>query len=205
MARKDGKDRGIFQRDGVWWVRVFIDGKDRRFRVGCKTVAKHTYQRMKTEQRENRFLPENYQRRRIIFSELADARLIYADAHHSRKGDDKARVRIWKDAFGNTDAATITPSNIERVILQMKADEYEPATINRALVVLKAIYNRAVRDGLLTQNPASKVTLLKTNNELTRYLTTEQEQALLDNLHERSVRLSWLPPIPAFVKGNYLG
>lgn len=185
MARKHGKNKGIIEKSpGVWWIDCYTNGKRFRKMVGSKTAAKAFYEKIKTEDREGRLFPEKYERRKVLFSELATERIQYANAHHKRTGDDNARVRLWVDAFGDKDAATITPSMIEQVIYQLN-DKYAPATINRAVVVLKAIYNKAVRDGLLMVNPASKVKLLKVNNELVRYLTPDQEVRLLECLEER--------------------
>lgn len=185
MARKNSKDKGIIEKaPGVWWIDCYVNGKRFRKMVGNKTAARAFYEKVKTEEREGRLFPEKYERKRVLFSELAKDRIQYANAHHKRQGDDNARVRLWVEAFGDKDAATITPSMIEQVIYQLN-DRYAPATINRAVVVLKAVYNKAVRDGLLMVNPASKVKLLKVNNELVRYLTSDQEVRLLECLEER--------------------
>ncbi|MBI5197927.1 MAG: site-specific integrase [Nitrospirae bacterium] len=185
MARKDGKDRGLFERPaGVWWVRIFHDGRERRIKVGSKTAAKTFYQKVKTEQMEGRLFWEKHQRKRVAFSELAKERLRYADATFKRKGGDDHRMKWWTDAFGNSDAATITPSMIERVMGEMRNFGYAPASINRCLMVLKATFSRAVRDGLLEKNPAGKVKPYKQNNELVRYLTPKQEAVLVENLSE---------------------
>lgn len=185
MSRQNGKVKGIIEKSpGVWWIDCYVNGKRLRKMVGSKTAARAFYEKIKTEEREGRLFPEKYERKRVYFKELAKDRILYANAHHKRIGDDNARVRLWVDAFGDKDAATITPSMIEQVIYQLK-DRYAPATINRAVVVLKAIYNKAVRDGILTVNAATRVKLLKANNELVRYLTPDQEVRLLEYLPER--------------------
>ena len=52
----------------------------------------------------------------------------------------------------------------------------------RHLTVLKAIFNRAKRLRLVRENPAVFVKTIKPNNVLVRYLTSEQEDVLLDHL-----------------------
>ena len=188
MARKDGKDRGILEwpnGSGKWWARLMAGGRERRYRADSKTAAKALYAKLKTEVFEQRFHPEKYERRALPFSELVKDRLAYADAHHRRPGDDDARMQRWTDAFGSTDATAITPGMIERVLGDMRAEGYAPATIARCLVSLKATYNRAVRDGRLKENPAAKVKPPVVDNELVRYLTAGQEADLLAQLPER--------------------
>ncbi|OGW59141.1 MAG: hypothetical protein A2Y48_02735 [Nitrospirae bacterium RIFCSPLOW2_12_42_9] len=185
MARKHGRDKGILERvkgSGVWYVRCYVSGREKWIKAGSKTAARSLYARMKTAELEGRILPK---RHRVLFPELAEERKRYADCHHKRKGDDNPRVQRWVDAFSNIDASIITPSMIERVMFEMKNDGFANATINRYLVVLKAIFNKAVYDGLLAVNPASKVKLWKVNNEVVRYLTPKQETDLLEHLPER--------------------
>lgn len=184
MAKKGNKDRGIFERpkgSGNWYVRCHEYGKEKWVKAKNKTEARAIYLRMKAAAAEGRVSPV---RRMVSFKQLAEERKQYADVHHKRKGDDNPRVQRWIDAFGNIDASSVTMSAIERVMYQMKDEGYETATINRYVVILKAIYNRAVRDDVLVVNPAAKVQLLKTNNELVRFLTSKQEKELFEKLPE---------------------
>jgi len=53
MARKGGRDRGIFQDKNdpkIWWVRYTDQcGKDHKGKIGRKALAKKVYERRKTE------------------------------------------------------------------------------------------------------------------------------------------------------------
>ena len=188
MARLNGKDRGIYEYpkgSDQWWVRIAVNGRMKKFKAGTKPQAKSLCIRLKADILEGKYAPKKFKKKVIRFSELAKERIVYADIHHKRSGDDTPRVQRWTDAFGNMDASTITPSKIEQVLLDMKKEGYAPATIARYLVVIKAIFNRANRDELLTVNPAAKVAPPKINNVLVRYLTVTQEEKLLRELPER--------------------
>lgn len=196
MARKAGndqatnkqKERGVLEwppKSGKWWARIFIAGRERRYRAPNKSAAAALYKKLSTERFEQRFFPEKYERRALPFSVLAQERRDYISAHGKRAKDDHSRMNRWEAVFGSTDAAAITPKMIEAVIATMRAEDYAPATIARHLVSLKATFNRAVRDGRLRENPALKVTLPQVDNELVRYLTPEQETQILDVLPER--------------------
>jgi hypothetical protein len=68
MARLHGKDRGILQRKGRegWWVRLYINGRERSFRCDTKSQAKALYGRMKADIREGKFFPEKFAVKRDI-------------------------------------------------------------------------------------------------------------------------------------------
>ena len=105
--------------------------------------------------------------------------------HHKRKGDDISRLRRWLDAFGDKPATSIRSFMVEEIMCAMKKEGYKPATIARSLVVLKAVYNRAVRNKLIEKNPVARVAAPKFGNTLVRYLTEEQEVRLFEILPER--------------------
>jgi integrase len=184
MARLAGKDRGITQRKGRegWWVRLYMDGRERWFRCDTKSQAKALYGRLKGEQREGKYFEKT---KAVPFREIAQEYLLVLDARRKRKGDDHARMSRWILAFGDQDAATITARQIESVLTALQGQGRKPATLMRHLTVLKATFNRAKRLGLLRDNPATLVKTAKPNNVLVRYLTPDQEAALLKHLPPR--------------------
>ena len=180
---KQGRVKGIIEKSpGVWWIDCYVNGKRLRKMVGNKTAARAFYEKVKTEDREGRLFPEKYERKRVLFSELAKDRLAFVAANHSRRKDDDHRVKRWENAFKDIDASQITPSMIENVLAEMKKEGKALATLNRHLMVLKAMFSRAIRDGLLTLNPASKIKQYKLNNQIVRYLTPKQEGILFEYL-----------------------
>src|SRR5713226_7503711 len=182
MARKSGKDRGVVFKDGAWWVRLYVNGREKWYRADNKTQAKALYGRLKAEQREGKYFEKP---KLVPFRSLLLDYIAAVDARRRRKGDDRSRAKHWLDAFGDQDAATITPRQIERVLTDLQASGREPATLVRHLTTLKAAFNRAKRLGLLKDNPGAMVQTPKVNNVLVRYLTPDQEAALLDALPER--------------------
>ncbi|BCA54652.1 integrase [Nitrospira sp. KM1] len=184
MARKDGKDRGILQRKGRegWWVRFYVDGREKWQRCDTKSQAKALYGRRKAEQREGRYFERP---QAMPFRELAGEYIKAVDARRKRKGDDLSRISRWILAFGDQDASTITIRQIERVLTELHEAGMQPATQQRHLTVLKAAFNRARRLGLVKENPACLVRPPKVNNVLVRYLTHEQETTLLAYLPKK--------------------
>jgi hypothetical protein len=60
MARPNGKDRGVVFKQGGWWVRLYVNGREKWFRADSKSQAKTLYGRLRSEARENRYFPEKY-------------------------------------------------------------------------------------------------------------------------------------------------
>jgi len=181
MARKWGLDRGVTQRKDRkgWWVRIYSNGRQQWFRCENKSQAKALYGRLKAEHREGKYFEKA---QTIRFKEIADDYIQALDARRRRKGDDKARINRWLSAFSNQDATTISPRQIEQVLGKLQGEGKQPATLVRHLTVLKAVFNRAIRFGVLSSNPCTQVKTAKPNNVLVRYLTNAQEALLLEIL-----------------------
>jgi integrase len=182
MARKNGRDRGVTFKDGAWWTRLSLHGRERWYRCNNKTQAKALYGQLKAEQREGKLFDKQ---KPVSFKELAEDYHAIVDARRRRPGDDRARLSRWRTAFGDQDANTITTRQIERVLADLQGERRQPATVLRYLTVLKAVFNRGKRLGLLRENPAAHVQAPKPNNVLVRYLTASQEAHLLAALPAR--------------------
>ena len=70
MARKNSKDRGLFEQtsgSGVWWICYFdAFGRRHREKAGSKGFARRLYEKRKTEIREARYFPPE-RRRPVMF------------------------------------------------------------------------------------------------------------------------------------------
>jgi integrase len=60
-----------------------------------------------------------------------------------------------------------------------------PATVNREVACLKAIFNRAVNNGKAERNPTKGIKLLKENNERNRILSSDEYERLLAHSPEK--------------------
>jgi len=188
MARKNGENRGIRELppgSGIWWVDIWHEGKRIRKKVGSKSAARATCDRLKTESREGRLVPRPVKKYDPTFRELAEMYAQYAKIHHKRKRDNSTRIRRWLDAFGDKSALSIKPHMVEEIIAKMIDEDYKPATIARELVILKAILNRAIKNELIEKNPIARVSAPKFDNTVVRYLTPDQEERLFNALPER--------------------
>lgn len=91
---------------------------------------------------------------------------------------DEQRFRIHlRPLFGNLLLEEITVTRIQNM-QQMLLKRITTATANRVLSLLKAIMTWAFRAGLIKENPAILVTLLRENNRRERYFTPDEIRRL---------------------------
>jgi integrase len=91
-------------------------------------------------------------------------------------------LRHFKDAALDR----ITQEDVEKFKAQRAVQKGQrtrrtirPATVNRELACLKAMYNHAIKSGLAIKNPVSFVKFLPEDNEQMRVLTLEEQQRYL--------------------------
>jgi integrase len=95
-----------------------------------------------------------------------------------------AGFRRAAEAFGGRRAETIVAREIEEWRDKL-GESLSPASVAHHLTMLRAIFNRAVRDGKLKASPTRGVEWPEENNARVRYLTDEEEQALVGAMAER--------------------
>lgn len=93
------------------------------------------------------------------------------------------RLRI-KPALERMRLNRLTAPDVRRLAADLRAQQLAPKTINNTLVTLKAALNRAVKDGLITHNPAAGVTLPTEHREMD-YLRLEEIPVYLAACHDR--------------------
>jgi integrase len=191
MARKQAKDRGLFERapgSGIWWVRHFDrNGREHREKIGAKGLARRVYEKRKTEIREGRFFAPERREAVSFESILSDYRSSALKAGREIMRGDIGYRRLH-GAFGRNRANSITPAQIE-AFRDRLAGELSAATVNLHLKLLRAIFMRAVRAQSVGSNPVSRVKFCKENNKRLRWLNDEEESALFEAVP------NWLKPL----------
>lgn len=201
MARKDGKDRGLFERpagSGVWWIR-FVDqhGKERRERWGPKSLAREKYAERKTEVRKGTYVPRDELRarekanaeqtvRHVVERYLEASRLKTRQgklrSEHSLKTDDW-HGRLLIEAFGDQLVDDLSPHDVE-MWMARRAQHTSPSTANRHLGFLKRVCRKAIRDRLATRDVTMRVDPLGEKEGSDRYLKPDEEPALKAAMEE---------------------
>ena len=125
---------------------------------------------------------------------------------HSRRTkrshkNDRIKAERFLALFRGRMAADITTKEIEDFRAAMGA-ERTVATVNHYLKFLKAVFNRAVRQGRLRSNPVTPMRLQREHNARNRCLSVEEEARLMAACRLACGRLSRLQCTPACAKAS---
>jgi integrase len=200
MARKDGKDRGILEKpkgSGKWWVRIFINGRERRYRCDSKSQAKALYGRLKADQREGTYFPEKFVQTKEVTLRTWIDRYLEGSTNRSIQSE-RHYGRFWKLLLGKRLLSQITTDDCRRIQAKLtarrkkvklrgqetrKTGRLSPATINRRFAFLRHVLMIAVKDDLLTRNPVSSLKFFP-EAKRTRYYTDSELIRLQGHMEE---------------------
>jgi integrase len=105
--------------------------------------------------------------------------------------DDELIGKMLCAYFAKKTFAEITTITVERFKRDRRAgitkrgNQREPATVNREMSVLAKIFTLALQQGVVATNPCRQVKKLREDNQRTRYLSGEEEAALMAALESR--------------------
>jgi integrase len=123
-----------------------------------------------------------------MFEEILEDYRRAAEKEQRGYGWGPERYRRLRETFGGQPAAVIAPVVVEAFRDELSRD-HAPATVNRHLQLLRAVFLRAIRDGKVDSTPTSKVRFYRENNKRERYLSNDEERKLFEALP------SWLRPL----------
>ena len=194
------KIKGVFWKRGAWWARIFHDGKEICRRCDSQAQAAAVYGGLLKQRRENKLFDKARKLEPLPFKMVAAEYEQEKGVDKRRPKDDRARIRFWVERFGEKDVAAITSDDIRKGLAALrepmaqrhgrieKGGRRSIATIRRYVVVLHAVLERArktLREANVDMlNRAADIELKKADNTLVRFLTMEQEAALLHELPE---------------------
>lgn len=169
---------GLFLKKGNWFIDYYAYGKRRREKIGTsKGLALNVLRKRKLEIAEGKFL-DIRKEQKIRFEDFADEYLrVHSASHKSLRGD-VDNIKTLKRFFSGKYLYEINSMDVERFKSE-RAKEVTHATVNRALAVLKSMFNRAIEWKKASDNPCKTVKLFKENNQRLRYLEKEEILKLL--------------------------
>lgn len=188
MARKDKKDRGLFERpknSGIWWIRYHDhNSQERREKVGSKSDARALYQERKTEVRRIKKglakAPEDKPNKSLLFKEFV--RSCYPELQQFETWKNMKRMaEMWTKGFGSRTLVQVARIANQEAIKRrevLRKRGKSPASCNRETAFLKALLSRAVKNGLLDKNPLEHLDLLPEDNNRSRILRGDEEPLL---------------------------
>lgn len=185
MSKPRQHHRGVFERDrgsGVWWIR-YVDqhGRLHREKVGAYSLAVKAYNARKGEVATGKFL--GVRRREVLVRDaIADRLKRRASAASVR--DMKRYAAFWTDRIGNLTLRQVAAGDVERAKAE-REKAVGPQSVRHGLAFLNAVFVQAIRDRLCEHNPVVEIGKPKLPKGLVRYLSAEEETALLDRLPSR--------------------
>lgn len=131
-----------------------------------KSAAVKLYQKCKTDILEGKKLPEKFQKRLVLFAEIADDALAYCKAKNQGHQFDGHRIGRLKDEFGNYGAEI----PIDELRRWFSAQPWQPATHNRYKSIQSLAYRLAIENKKASANPARALKRKREDNGRVRFL-----------------------------------
>ena len=182
MARPK-KHRGVFEKvkeSGMWWIRHTDQyGKLHREKVGSFKAAVGSYEQRKTEIRLGKFTPEDVtgKHRNVLFSELIKDRLEVAQELKGYKME-ILYLKWWLNELGDIPAEAVRFQDIQKALVWLRQDRAK-ATSNRYFSALRSTFNLGLKNRRIERSPCVGIKAVPDNNEIIRWLNTEEEEKLL--------------------------
>lgn len=191
MAREGGKDRGLFQKNGVWWIRWTCPyGHEHREKGGSKSLARQLYERRKTSARHEGFCLDEARARQkreenSSFAKVSEQYLAWAREHKPRSiSFRRVALNRLNESFGARQLASITTQDVEKHRKRRQKEGVSPATINRERTVLSHLFAMAIKWKLVEHNPVKDTEKLREDNVNPRPLSEGEEHRLFAVLPE---------------------
>ncbi len=191
----------LYKRSGIWWFGFAVDGK---------RYQRSTYQRSKNVARDMESAYRTavvkgevgiLERKKIPgFKSAMSDFLKWSEAEHAAKPATYRRYKTSSVAllkhFKDVSVDTITPDEVEKFktarLGQFKTvrskegrkptkDKVQPATVNRELACLRAMFNHVIKGDVPVKNPISKTAAktLHEDNEQTRVISYDEQTKYL--------------------------
>jgi integrase len=187
----------IFKRGNVYWYHFLFNGDhvQRSTKQGNPRVARQIEAAFKTALAKGE-VGITERKKAPGFKAAMKAFLAWSESEHEAHPATHRRYKVSSIAllshFGDKPIDRITTEDVEgfKTVRAMESatakgkeqgkrkstgKRIRPATLNRELACLKALFNHALKSGFTFRNPVSRVDFLPENNEQTRVLTYDEQ------------------------------
>jgi len=192
----------LFKRGNVYWFHFLWEGRhvQRSTKQGNQRTARQIEAAFRTAL-ANGNVGITERKKAPGFKAAMKSFLAWSEKQHEAHPATHRRYKVSSVAllshFGDNPIDRITPEGIE-VFKAARSNECKtvkgkeagtrkvtktrirPATLNRELACLKAVFNHAIKADLLFRNPVSKVDFLPESNEQTRVLSYDEQARYLE-------------------------
>lgn len=165
-----------------WYIDYYSNGERKREAVGTnKRFVEEVMAKRRVQNKENQFFDVKRDAQ-VTLDEIAADFLNYSRINKHRSVSRKdICIQHLLSFFPNKKLHQITPYAIEKYKeKRLNEDKRKPATVNREIAVLKAMFNLAIRHQKATINPMRLVRMLKEENIKLRILSDEEKKVLIE-------------------------
>lgn len=182
------KERNLKSVDGNWYFDFRLKGKRHRGFAGkTKEQARNRLTKLRAELLDVAWGFKKPPSEDVTFEKFADEFLeIYCKPNKRSWQQDELTLEGLKTFFKGRTLRSIGPKLIEKFKAERKVEESKttgntvsPATVNRALALLKTLFSKSVEWDKLETSPAARVKKLKEPPNRERILTKEEARRLL--------------------------
>ena len=177
----------ITKRNGKFYCRFQLNGERHHRLCSGATSIKEAEKienafKYKLQQQQNGVIPK--EEKNVPLYKLKEIYLDYSETNNRNYKNNIYYINIIMDYFGeNTIVQKIFPQNVENFKEWLRTKRHlKNSSINRYLEILSKMFNLGIDNGLLAQNPVSKVKKLLEDNHKIRFLTIEEENKLYKSL-----------------------
>ena len=178
---------GLYKRGPTWWMSFTYNGKQVRHssETDNRKLAEKIYHKVMTDVAEGKWFEKTAEETKT-FHDLMEKYMNEHSALKKRSTErDRASLKHLYPFFGTYAIKEIAPKVISRYKSERLLARAKPATVNRELALLKHAFSLAVREWeWLQDNPVKKVSMEKEPQGRDRWLTEEEEVAVLQNCPE---------------------
>lgn len=168
----------LFKRGRLWWTGFYVDGKRYQESTGTtnRRQAEEIERKIKSEKNLASFGIASIDPH-ITFNALADEFIEKAATSIFHTG----RLVFLREFFGEMPVRTITKNTVleYRTARQKARPELKDSTLNRDVAVIRRILFWALEQGLIAQNPLTRVGMVRERKTKKPILSLDHERRIL--------------------------
>ncbi len=182
---KDKKTGKVVESNN-WYIRYYFEGREIRTAVSpSKRVAEEAYKSVMGDIAKGKYNLKR-DKKSPKFEDYAEVYMEYSKANKRSYATDITMFKALGAFFRGYRLSKITPFMIEKYRIErgkkvgrVSKKPIAKSTIDRELATLKALFNMAIRDDKVDNNPVNEIKFFKEDNKKERILTPEEIQNLL--------------------------
>jgi len=183
--RKPKKERNLKLVDGKWYLDFTFNKKRiRQFGGYTKEQARTTLAKLRIEKLDEKLgykKPGNQED--VSFEKFAKEFFETHSKHKRSWRRDQTSLQNLKTFFKGKNLSEITPSLIDKYKTKRK-EKVSEASVNRELACLKTLFTKAVRENVVSENPAREIRLFREDPKKRRILNDNEIVKLMAAIEE---------------------